>query len=59
MPDRNRLIRLPELLDLVPFSRSHIHRLEKRGKFPRRLKLGMRRIAWRENEILRWIHERT
>lgn len=43
---------------LVPYSRMHIWRLEKSGAFPRRLKLGRRRIAWRLSEISTWIDTR-
>ena len=59
MAEFNRIICLSELLELVPFSRSHIYRLERTGQFPRRLKLGLRRVGWRESEIQRWIEERA
>lgn len=59
MSHENRLIRLTEVLDLVPFSRSHIDRLEKSGDFPRRIKLGIRSIAWRSTEISEWIAGRA
>ncbi len=58
MSDINRIIRLSELLELIPFSRSHIYRLEKAQQFPRRIKLGARRVGWRASEIRRWIAER-
>jgi prophage regulatory protein len=59
MPDNNHIICLSELLHLIPFSRSHIYRLEKTGQFPRRLKLGMRRVGWRLTDISKWISERA
>ncbi len=59
MTEFNRIICLSELLELVPLSRSHIYRLERTGQFPRRLKLGLRRVGWRESEIQRWIEERA
>lgn len=59
MSHENRLIRLAEVLAIVPFSRSHIYRLEKSGDFPRRIKLGIRRIAWRSTEISEWIAGRA
>ena len=59
MPDTNRIIRLSEVLEMVPVSRSHVYRLERTNQFPRRLKLGLRRVGWRESEIRRWIDERT
>jgi prophage regulatory protein len=41
---------------------AHIDRLESRGKFPRRIKLGSyrgSRVVWRYEEILAWIEERA
>ena len=46
----------------VCISFAHIDRLEKRGKFPRRIKLGTHResrVVWRYKEVLDWIEERT
>ena len=40
----------------------HIDRLEKRGKFPRRIKLGTHResrVVWRYGEVLAWVEERA
>lgn len=35
----------------IPFSRVHIHRLEKLGRFPRSVAVGQNRRAWLEHEI--------
>jgi prophage regulatory protein len=35
----------------IPFTRRHIARLEAAGKFPRRVKLGLRTNAWVESEV--------
>lgn len=46
----------------VCISYAHIDRLEKRGKFPKRIKLGTyreSRVVWRFNEVLGWIEERA
>lgn len=48
-----------ELLEIVPFSRQHILRLEKRGRFPRRIRLGDNRVAWLRSEIDGWINARV
>lgn len=42
---------------MVPFTRQHVLRLEKVGKFPKRLKVGNRRIGWLETEIETWIKD--
>jgi predicted DNA-binding transcriptional regulator AlpA len=30
-------------------------RLEKRNRFPKRIRIGSRKIAWRREEINRWV----
>lgn len=42
----------------VPYTRSHITRLEKAGLFPRRVRLGAGRVGWIEEEIDAWIESR-
>lgn len=56
--DESRLIGSRELRRMLPFSDAHFWRLEKAGKFPRRIKLGNHRIAWSLNEVLAWIDAR-
>jgi predicted DNA-binding transcriptional regulator AlpA len=40
---------------LTDLSRTTIWRLERQGKFPRRLRLSGNRVGWRAEEILEWI----
>lgn len=57
------LVSRKQLRDLgVCLSYAHIDRLEKRGKFPRRIKLGAyreSRVVWRYQEILDWIEKQA
>ena len=46
------------LRELVLYSPQHIARLEKAGKFPKRVKLGENRVGWVEQEVLDWLDER-
>jgi prophage regulatory protein len=56
MADRPiHFLRLPEILRRVPYSEAHIWRLEKAGKFPRRVRIGANRIAWVESEVNNWV----
>lgn len=41
----------------ITYSNVHLLRLEKAGKFPKRLSL--RSVAWLESEIAGWIRERA
>jgi len=54
-----RLLSLGQLGEKgVSYSRAHIDRLVKAGKFPRPIKLGDNRNAWIEAEIDAWIEAR-
>ncbi|GEO42135.1 hypothetical protein SAE02_62830 [Skermanella aerolata] len=54
-----KLISSRELREMIPYSAVHIWRLERDGKFPRRIHLGPRRIAWRKTEITEWIENKS
>ena len=54
-----KVIRFPELKSRVGYSRMHIFRLEKAGKFPRPVPLGEKSVGWLESEIQNWIAERV
>jgi len=43
----------------IGYSKSHIWRLEKEHKFPRRVPIGESRHGWIEDEIDNWIAERA
>ncbi|WP_238365436.1 helix-turn-helix transcriptional regulator [Mesobacterium pallidum] len=47
-----------QLKELVLYSPQHIARLEKDGKFPKRVTLGPNRVGWVEVEVLNWLQER-
>lgn len=55
-----RFLRFPELRERcgIPYSRMHIDRLEKAGRFPKRVQLGENSVAWLEDEIVAWQAER-
>jgi prophage regulatory protein len=47
------ILRYPDLQSKkgIPWSRMHIDRLEKVGKFPKRVHIGANTIGWIEDEI--------
>ena len=57
--DLPRIISRKELKLIVPYSPQHILRLEKRGKFPKRIRIGERRVGWRLSDIEEWVAART
>lgn len=54
-----RLIDKHELKTIVGLSHQHILRLEKAGKFPKRIQIAENSVRWRLCEILSWIDERS
>ena len=53
-----RILSKRQLKELVLYSPQHIARLEKAGKFPRRIQLGSNRVGWLESEVLEWLQEK-
>ena len=53
-----RILSKLQLRMLVLYSPQHIARLEKAGKFPKRVILGPNRVGWVESEVLDWLQER-
>jgi prophage regulatory protein len=57
-PPPRRLIRRDELKRRVPYSLTHVWRLERRNQFPKRIVIGENRVAWDSNEVDAWIEAR-
>lgn len=54
-----KLLRFPEVRELTGLSRSTVWRLERRGDFPRHHRIAPNVVAWREDDVTRWISLRT
>jgi prophage regulatory protein len=50
-----RILRLPDVKQLVGLSRSEIYRRMNLNEFPKSVSLGKRSIGWIETEINEWI----
>lgn len=53
------LLDLKQVCQLTNLSKSTVYRLEVLGKFPRRIKLSERRVAWRAFDVYDFITERA
>lgn len=51
MPSRGKLLRISQVLEIIPVSRSTWWQGVKTGKFPKPVKLGERMTAWHESEV--------
>lgn len=47
-----------EVRDLILYSYAHIDRLEARGEFPKRVRLGVSRVGWVKDEVITWLQLR-
>ncbi len=54
-----RLISKKQVRDKVLYSPAHIARLEAAGQFPQRVRLGIGRVGWVEQEVEDWLQERA
>ena len=57
-PTEDLIILAPERRQLVPYSDMQIWRMEKVGRFPKRITLGPNRVGWSLKETLGWIEDR-
>lgn len=53
-----KLLRRTEVEDITGLSRSSIYAMMSEGRFPKSIKIGLRAVAWRQDEIAGWIATR-
>lgn len=58
LPDDRRILLEDEVSTITRLSPVTIWRLERKDLFPRRIKLGGKRVGWIEREVLDWIGAR-
>ena len=54
----DRLLRLPEVEEIVQLKKPTIYKLAREGKFPKPIKVGDRASRWSYNELMQWIEKR-
>ena len=52
---KDRLMRLPEVMQATGLSRRTIYRLIGRGEFPAQVQIGANMVAWYQGQIDAWI----
>lgn len=55
MSSEMRIARKPRVRELTCLSDATIYRLEKAGKFPKRVQLSTFAVGWIEGDVLAWI----
>lgn len=59
MNNRPKLIQFPVLQERgIAFTQGHLNRLEAEGRFPKRIRLSHRVVAWVESEIDDYINSK-
>ena len=58
-PPKRRIIRKPELYSTIGLSDTTIWRLEKAGRFPKRIQLGGNSTGWFSDEIDLWLEKKA
>ncbi len=58
MTNSHKVLRRKAVREKTGYSDMHIYRLERAGKFPRRVQLGPNSVGWIESEVDEWIEER-
>ncbi|MCG2673014.1 helix-turn-helix transcriptional regulator [Bradyrhizobium sp. GCM10023182] len=49
-----RMLNEKQLLEIIPVSRTTLHRMQKAGRFPRAVYVAPNRKIWFEDEIAAW-----
>lgn len=56
--NEERYLRMPQVQEIVPYSRASIYAMVSRGEFPAPVKLGGRASFWIESTVRSWANER-
>ena len=58
MKNINRILKLPEVIQVTGLARSTIYLWMKEKRFPTHIKLGERSVGWLEEEVHSWLDQR-
>lgn len=54
-----RMLRVRQVCQVTGLGRSTIYLMESEGRFPRRVQLGLRAVAWIESDVQAWLQARA
>lgn len=55
---QDRFLRFDAVAHMIGLSRSTIWRMEQEGRFPKRVQLGSKSVAWRLSDVNSWMATR-
>ena len=53
-----RVLSMKQVCELTHYTPQHIYRLERAGKWPKRVRIGANRVGWRLADVEKWFAER-
>lgn len=53
-----QLLRISDVMRITRLSRMTIYRMERKGEFPNRRRLGQNSVAWLESDVSNWVSAR-
>lgn len=59
VPTPMRMLRVRQVCQVTGLGRSTIYLMESEGRFPRRVQLGLRAVAWIEADVQAWLQARA
>ena len=57
--NQDKILREPDVLDIISCSSPTLRRMEKKGLFPSRRKIGSRAVGWLKSEVMEWVTKRV
>jgi prophage regulatory protein len=55
----HKILRLPDVIERVGFSRSSIYASVNKGTFPKPVKIGIRAVGWLESDVDVWLNAKV
>jgi len=52
-----KILRVSDVVELFGIKRQTLFAWETKGKFPKRIKLGVKLYGWQEQEVLKWLQD--
>lgn len=53
------VLRLPQVCKMTGLRRSTVYEMEADGRFPSRVKIGLRSVGWIESEVQSWLRDKV
>lgn len=57
--NQDKILREPDVLEIISCSSPTLRRMEKKGLFPSRRKIGSRAVGWLKSEVMEWVSKRV